>query len=181
MPKTTSFIVPCIAAATSLLAACASQPVDPPVPANLVPGDERMLERVSARGVQIYECRAAATGGTEWAFVAPRANLYDPQGLAVGKHYAGPHWEAQDGSKVLGTVKSRADATQPGAIPLLLLSTRSVGERGRFAPVSSIQRVKTVGGVAPALPCEAGARSEVPYTADYVLFSSSLIAPRTGY
>jgi Protein of unknown function (DUF3455) len=153
-----------------LLAACASQPVEPPVPANLVPGEERMLERVSARGVQIYECHDKAGGEREWAFVAPRADLYDAQGHLMGKHYAGPHWEAHDGSKLLGTVKSRADSPVPGAIPWLLLSTRSVGERGRFAPVTSIQRLNTVGGAAPALPCEAGAKQEVHYTADYVFF-----------
>ena len=185
MPKTTSRILPCIAFAAFLLAACASEPVEPPVPANLVPGDERMLERVSARGVQIYECRAKAGGEMEWAFVAPRADLFDADAHLVGKHYGGPHWEAHDGSKVLGTVKSRADSPKAGAIPWLLLSARSVGARGRFAPVTSIQRLKTTGGVAPALPCEAGAKSEIPYTADYVLFSTSLIpppiAPRPNY
>ena len=157
-----------------LLAACASKPVDTPIPANLVPGDERLVERLSARGVQIYECRAKAGGGMEWAFVAPRADLYDAEGHPQGKHYAGPHWEAHDGSKVLGTVRARADAPEPGAIPWLLLTTRSVGTNGRYALVTSIQRVKTVGGVAPALPCEAGAKQEVPYTSDYVLFSSGL-------
>jgi hypothetical protein len=43
---------------------------------------------------------------TDWAFVAPEAELFDAQRRPVGKHYAGPKWERADGSKVAGTVKA---------------------------------------------------------------------------
>src|SRR6185295_3161103 len=60
------------------LAACASQPAAVAVPANLVPAGERAIERLGARGVQIYECRNKVGGsGTEWVFVAPEADLFD--------------------------------------------------------------------------------------------------------
>src|SRR5207245_8699331 len=97
---------------------------------------------VAARGVQIYECRVKKDSpqATEWAFVAPEAELWDAQGKRVGKHYAGPHWEHVDGSKVFGTVKARADAPMAGAIPWLLLKTKSVGPDGAYAKVTSIQR-----------------------------------------
>lgn len=164
-----------IGLAAALLAGCASAP--PAVPAALVPAGETAIARIAARGVQIYECRAkpGAAGGTEWAFVAPEAELFDAAGKPAGKHYAGPHWEDGDGSKVVGSVKARADAPVAGAIPWLLLSAKSVGGAGRLAKVTSIQRINTVGGVAPAGGCDTGTLGKparVPYTADYVLFSA---------
>jgi len=162
--------LPYALSATGLaLAACASTPPEPPVPANLVPAGEKPWLRVAARGVQIYECRAA-----EWVFVAPEAVLTTTGGQSAGKHYAGPRWEATDGSKIIGSVKARADAPLVGAIPWLLLTTKPDGGDGRFAKVTSVQRINTVGGVAPAGGCDAatvGSNTRVPYTADYVLLT----------
>ncbi|NKI95225.1 DUF3455 domain-containing protein [Rhizobacter sp. SG703] len=157
------------------LVACASQPAGIAVPSNLVPAGEHVVERLAARGVQIYECRNKVGGtGTEWVFVAPEADLLDTQGAPAGRHYAGPHWEAADGSRIIGTVKSRADAPLAGAIPWLLLSTRSVGGPGRLAKITSVQRVNTAGGAVPAASCDAaslGRTERVPYTADYILLA----------
>ena len=157
------------------LAACASQPTGVAVPSNLVPTGERAVERFGARGVQIYECRNKVGGtGTEWVFVAPEADLFDTQGAPAGKHYAGPHWEAADGSRIVGTVKARADAPLAGAIPWLLLSARSVGGPGRLSKITSVQRVNPAGGAAPATGCDAatlGRTERVPYTADYILLA----------
>jgi hypothetical protein len=141
-----------------------------PVPESLKPGPAESLARVvPAKGVQIYECRDG-----KWAFVAPEADLFDSRGRLIGRHYAGPTWEsAADGSKVVGSVKSRADAPAPGAIPWLLLNTKSTGGKGSFSDVTSIQRVATAGGVAPAGGCaDAGARARVDYTADYYFFTA---------
>lgn len=147
-----------------ILAGCAVQ-----VPSNLQPENQSLAQVVPAKGVQIYECRDA-----KWVFVAPEADLFDRYGRKIGTHYAGPHWEAADGSKVLGAVKARADAPQAGAIPWLLLSTKSVAGEGAFGKVTSIQRVSTTGGIAPAGGCaEAGAKARVPYTADYYFFTSN--------
>lgn len=163
-----------------VLAACASQSSRPEVkvPDSLKPSaDEVSLGSVAGRGVQIYECRVKKDNpqAAEWAFVAPEAELWDAQGKRVGKHYAGPHWENVDGSKVSGTVKARADAPVAGAIPQLLLTTRSQGPDGAYAKVTSIQRLNTVGGVAPADGCtmaSLGKSARVAYEADYVLFVS---------
>jgi Protein of unknown function (DUF3455) len=116
-----------------VVAACASS--QPPtslvkVPDKLKPGaNESLAMIVSAKGVQIYECRARKdqVGGYEWAFVAPEADLFDARGNRIGRHYAGPHWEATDSSKILGTVKEHADAPVAEAIPWLLLAAKSVG------------------------------------------------------
>jgi hypothetical protein len=104
--------------------------------------------------------------------VGPDAQLTDAHGKSAGKHYAGPHWEAPDGSKVIGTVKERADAPEYRAIPWLLLATTSDGPEGAFSKVTSIQRIHTTGGVAPesCTKDDAGYRERVPYTADYVLY-----------
>jgi hypothetical protein len=150
----------------ALLAGCVSAAS---VPENLKPASGESLKRiVAAKGVQIYECREG-----RWLFVAPEAELFDQRGNLIGKHYAGPHWEATgDGSKVVGKLKSRADAPVAGAIPWLLLSTKSVGGQGYFADVTSIQRVATHGGVAPAGDCaKTGMQARVPYTADYHFFA----------
>lgn len=149
-----------------LAAGCASTV---PVPDSLKPGaNESLALIVPAKGVQIYECRAS-----KWVFVAPEAELFDRAGKKIGVHYAGPHWEAADGSKIVGAVKARADAPQAGSIPWLLLGTKSVGADGAFSKVTSIQRVSTSGGVAPAGGCaEAGAQARIDYTADYYFFTA---------
>ena len=147
-----------------IAAGCASTV---PVPENLKPASNETLKRiVPAKGVQIYECREG-----RWLFVAPEADLFDQRGNLIGKHYAGPHWEATgDGSKVVGKLKSRADAPAANAIPWLLLDAKSVGGRGYFSDVTSIQRVATVGGAAPTSDCSHGERARVDYTADYYFF-----------
>ena len=161
--------------ASLLLIACASPSVVD-VPDTLKPAaNESLLMVIAAKGVQIYECRAKkdASVGFEWAFVAPEAELFDARGRNIGRHEAGPSWQANDGSRVVGTLKQRADASVSGAIPWLLLTAKSNGPAGSFSNVSSIQRVNTVGGVAPATSCgrdSAGATARVPYTADYYFF-----------
>jgi Protein of unknown function (DUF3455) len=166
---------------TLLVAACASP--QPPtsmvrVPDKLKPGaNESLAIIVTAKGVQIYECRARKdqVGEYEWAFVAPEADLFDARGNRIGRHYAGPHWESTDGSKIFGTVKERADAPVADAIPWLLLAAKSVGSEGSFSKVTSIQRVSTVGGVAPKAGCSqaaVGTPARINYTADYYFFTA---------
>jgi hypothetical protein len=177
MTKTATFAV----LLPALIAACSTGQSLAPlagVPAKLNPAaSESLAMIVPAKGVQIYECRASKgqAGGYEWAFVAPEAELYDARGARIGRHYGGPHWEAADGSRVVGAVKERADAPVAGAIPWLLLGTKSVGPEGRFSTVTSIQRVNTAGGAAPASGCtqaSAGKAARVPYTADYYFFAT---------
>ena len=166
-----------IAAVFALVVAACATPQKPTptvsVPEKLKGGANEALAMVmGAKGVQIYECRAAKepAGSYEWAFVAPEAELFDASGKTVGRHYAGPHWESTDGSKIVGTVKERADAPQSDAIPWLLLSTKPDGPQGSLNRVTSVQRVNTAGGTAPKTGCSqasAGTVVRVPYTADY--------------
>jgi hypothetical protein len=157
-----------------LLGACAT-PAPVEVPANLKPGARESLSMiVPAKGVQVYECRLDKDAAPRWTFVAPEAALFDARGNTIGQHGAGPYWQATDGSRIVGALKQRADAPDPAAIPWLLLSTKSNGPDGAFSNVSSIQRVNTVGGVAPATGCvtdSTGKTARIPYTADYYFFT----------
>ena len=138
--------------------------------------DEKVAYWVPARGMQIYECRQRASGGGfEWVFVAPDAELLDAFGTLIGRHGAGPYWQSNDGSRVVGAVRAGADAPVKGAIPWLLLATKSNGSAGHFSQVTSIQRVNTVGGIAPATGCaeeSLGKTTHVPYSADYVFYTT---------
>lgn len=163
-----------------LVAGCATPqpPASTTVPDKLKPGaNESLAMIVPAKGVQIYECRAKkdSSGGYEWAFVAPEADLFDARGNKIGRHYAGPRWEATDGSRISGALKERADAPLADAIPWLLLAAKSVGSEGSFSRVTSIQRVNTVGGVAPNSACTqaaAGTPARINYTADYYFYAT---------
>jgi hypothetical protein len=134
-------------------------------------GEVRAFE-LTARGTQNYACRerADAPGQWAWAFIAPEAELFDAAGQPAGKHYAGPTWEAADGSKVVGKVAARADAPEPDAIPWLLLQAVEVTGSGTFQGVRGIQRLDTHGGKAPAAGCDqaaAGQAARIAYTARY--------------
>ena len=78
-------------------------------------------------------------------------------------------------ANALPALKERADAPVANAIPWLLLAAKSVGPEGSFSKVTSIQRVNTVGGVAPQAGCSqatAGAAARINYTADYYFFTA---------
>lgn len=167
---------------TALLASCASQQVPPASAAKTVPNalqppaNESAAFTWHAIGSQIYECRADAKGGWAWVFVAPEAELFNAKDEKVGTHGAGPHWAALDGSRTVGTVKARHDGERAADIPWLLLAAKSAGTPGKMAPVTSVQRLNTEGGNAPASGCvaqtDAGKRIREGYTADYVFFTA---------
>ncbi len=164
-----------------LLSGWAGSPaVSPPeVPRELrPPGDQVMVLEALARGVQIYECSASQdqseSSKSEWAFKGPEAELFDRSDRKIGKHYGGPTWESTDGSVVVGEVKSRDEGPDPRAIPWLLLTAKSNSGTGVLSQVKSIQRVKTVGGMAPSSPCgreNAKQVFRVPYKASYYFYA----------
>jgi hypothetical protein len=169
-----------IVAAAITLSACASAPmmmkVDNatlPEPVR-VPAGQKLMMSTTGVGEITYECREKKemAGAHEWAFVAPVATLYSGDRKAVGKYYAGPTWEANDGSKVTGKQLAVSPAA-PGNIPLQLVKTEPAMGSGAMTGVSYIQRLNTKGGVAPAMACDAaskGKRQQVAYEADYVFY-----------
>jgi hypothetical protein len=143
------------------------------IPDNLtLPRQSVELFRTTASGVQVYVCSARADlpGTYDWVFKAPEADLWNAAGQKVGRHYAGPTWEGMDGSKVLGEVVERASAPEAGAIPWLLLRAKANEGAGAFSTVTYVQRLETVGGIAPADGCDQstlGIEHAVEYQATY--------------
>ncbi|HKX84424.1 MAG TPA: DUF3455 domain-containing protein [Pyrinomonadaceae bacterium] len=126
--------------------------------------------RTYAIGVQIWKWN-----GTSWGFVAPEASLFADAGFhgKVGTHYAGPTWESNSGSKVVG---ARVDGCTPDAsdIPWLLLRKVTTDGAGIFSDVTFIQRVNTNGGIAPTTPGTTIDQIErVPYTTEYYFYKAS--------
>ena len=162
----------------ALLAGCATSNTGkiPRFPETLnVPVTQVVSLETQASGVQIYECKASKDEPMrfEWVFKAPEAELFDSAGKKIGRHYAGPTWESNDGSKVVGEVRARDNGPDPNAIPWLLLSAKSTSGNGVFSQTQSIQRVHTAGGKAPAEGCnqkQVGKETRVPYKAIYYFY-----------
>jgi hypothetical protein len=172
--------VPSAGLATGLvLVATALAAAPPEVPDKLkVPADQTLAVDLQATGVQIYVCGARKDDATkfEWTLKAPEAELFDATGKKVVKHYGGPTWEADDGSKVVGELKARDDGPDSNAIPWLLLTAKTVSGSGMLGKTTSIQRLQTVGGKAPPDGCseaaQAGKEVRIPYRARYVFYAA---------
>jgi hypothetical protein len=158
-----------------LLAGCAasSSMKTDDIPAPLrVPTDSVVTLRAHAAGVQIYRCRADKDDAArvEWILKEPEADLFDHAGNKIGRHYAGPTWEATDGSKVTGEVVARANSPDANAVAWLLLSAKETSGTGVFGHVRFVQRLRTVGGNPPSDGCNqasVGTELRVSYSAEY--------------
>jgi Protein of unknown function (DUF3455) len=162
------------AAVLSLTQVALAGPPPPVVPSKIQVADGNKVFLVGhAIGVQIYSCN-----GVAWGFVAPRANLYDDHGKLIITHFAGPTWQAMDGSRVVGQLVDSV-TVDPTAIPWVLLSaSTTAGPDGdRLVATTFVQRIATTGGLAPpAADCNAtaaGTVAEVPYTADYYFWKKT--------
>jgi hypothetical protein len=143
------------------------------------PGDCQQLQvqqrnkvafEVFGIGVQIYQWN-----GSSWVLVAPQAVLYANAGHdgQVGIHFAGPTWQSNSGSKVVGTVIDHC-TPDPTAIPWLVLKSASTEVPDIFDHVTFLQRLNTVGGIAPAVPVDfPGQTARVPYSATYVFYKKA--------
>ena len=136
------------------------------------PPNEQLLLQVHAKGDQIYTCKADGSQFS-WALKAPDAQLFDKKGKTFGKHFAGPSWEATDGSRVTGKAVANEPSPDPDSIPWLLLTIVSHTGEGALARVTTIQRLNTKGGKAPASGCDAAHAGEElrrQYSADYLFY-----------
>jgi len=161
------------------LAGCASRkPIPPPdvPPALKVAAGQTLTAALHGTGVQIYECRPSVQDPKRflWIYQSPAAELADRSGKEIGRHYAGPTWESYDGSTVVGDVLVRDNGPNPAAIQWLLLRAKTNSGKGMFAKTQFIQRLHTIGGLAPTALCDeshAGQRTRVPYSADYYFYA----------
>jgi hypothetical protein len=151
-----------LAVAAALAKAAASQ-----VPDAIAAPGETVVATLHAEGAQVYDCKADASGKLAWQFREPIATLLR-DGITVGRHYAGPNWEASDGSTVTGKAVANVPGTTPADFPWLKLDVVAHRGRGRLSGVTTVQRTNTHGGVMNGLCDRAGTYYSAPYSADYV-------------
>jgi hypothetical protein len=148
-------------------------------------------------GTQNYICLPSG-GGFAFQLFTPEATLFDPRSKQqIITHYFSPNnnpfdpadkgvirvtWEdSRDSSIVwaaLVTSSTDANFVATGAVPWLKL--KAVGAQDgptggdRLSDTTFIQRVNTVGGIAPPTGCSAladvGKKAFVPYEADYFFY-----------
>jgi hypothetical protein len=160
----------CLAAA--LPAAAAIAPPAGVAPALRASAAEEPAFVLSADGVHIYQCKPLdGSGRYAWVFTAPDATLYEGS-RSVATHKSPNLWESlSDRTSVTAVVRS----TQPagGNLPWTMMNAQPLGSGGMFAGVTSIQRVNTQGGAAPAGGCGPdtdGDESRVAFRADYYFY-----------
>jgi hypothetical protein len=128
--------------------------------------------QVLGKGAQIYACQPTGTVFA-WRLKGPDAVLLDSDGKEVGRHFAGPSWQALDGSTIVGEPLAASPSPQAGSIPWLVLRVKSTVGAGLFANVAYIARTSTQGGAPPATGCDAvhsGVESRSSYSAVYTFF-----------
>jgi len=158
-------------------------PIDvPAVPSklNVEEGNIPYLQ-TRAYGTQNYYCLSSGA----WKLFGPQATLYPGNiPFQIATHFLSPNPEEQgtpratwqhshDGSAVWALKIEESPA--PDAIPWLLLKKVGTVEGtiggGLLAQTTFIQRVNTLGGVAPAGACTTpGAIALVPYETDYIFY-----------
>ena len=163
----------------------AKRPHVPPnieVPAGLeVPAGNRAFREGDAIGTQDYICLPSG-----WTFFGPQATLFNERDRQIITHFLSPNpfengtsrvtWQdSEDTSKVWG-LALRAVTVDPGAIPWVLLQVVGAedGPTGgdELSETTYIQRLNTVGGLAPSTACTVGMMALVPYTADYFFYKA---------
>jgi hypothetical protein len=160
----------------------------PAVPDNLrVPPGHKVFLKGHAIGTQNYMCLPDRDGNIIWMLIGPQATLFDDEKKQIITHFlsrnpdedgvARATWQhSRDTSTVWARPIESADVV--GAIPWLLLKVVGVepGPTGgqRLTRTKFIQRLNTVGGIAPSTSCPAiGQRAFVRYEADYVFYRAT--------
>ena len=166
-----------ISAATLLVVASAALPLSvaaQQVPPQLQPSpNEQLLLQVHAKGDQVYTCKEDVSQYA-WTLKAPDAQLFDKDGKPFGKHFAGPSWEANDGSRVTGEVAAVVPSPDPDSIPWLRVNVVSHQGSGVLSRATAIQRINTKGGKPPSSGCDAAHAAQdlrVHYSADYLFYA----------
>jgi hypothetical protein len=153
-PILLAFAFTCLA--TSSIAQTAKESID-------VPPHSTLLLQATGSGDQVYRCIRGS-----WVLEAPDAKLLNQEGALIGRHFAGPTWQLNDGSWVKGQAIAKQPSPDATAMPSLLLE--SVGGAGRLGSVRFIQRTGTKGGNAPEGNCSQSEVRRVPYTATYSFY-----------
>ncbi len=170
----------------------------PAVPGDLIVDASHRVYLVGhAVGTQNYVClpKADSPTGFAWILYGPDATLFNDDGAQIATHFLSPNpgeegspprpaWQhSRDTTAVWGfatVISTDENFVAAGAIPWLKLEVRGrvrgVDGGRRLTDTTFIQRVHTSGGIAPATGCSSpanvGAKSLVPYEADYYFYKS---------
>src|SRR5208282_1980766 len=129
----TPFTLLAVACAVLSFSAAAQQ-----IPPQLQPpANEQPLFQLHAKGDQVYTCKADGAQFA-WALKAPDAQLFDKDGKPFGKHFAGPSWQANDGSRVTGKAVANVPSPNADSIPWLLINIVSHEGNGVLSHATSI-------------------------------------------
>jgi hypothetical protein len=184
-------LIMCVTFAVAFTAALspsvhASHPTPPPVPDNIqVPAGNRAFLEGHAFGTQNYICLPQGAD-VAWTLFGPQATLFNDDAKQVMTHFLSPNlfengtpratWHHRDTSTIWALATASSGVAD--AIPWLLLQVVGAidGATGghRLTGTTFIQRLNTVGGLAPSTGCslltDVGNRAFVPYSADYFFY-----------
>jgi hypothetical protein len=135
--------------------------------------NEQLVIQLRGTGDQIYTCKSEGAQ-FQWTLKAPEAQLFNQDGKLFGKHFAGPSWEANDGSRITGKAAAKEPSPDPNSIPWLRIDVVSHDGNGVFSRVTTVQRLNTKGGAAPSSECDAahaGQEVRASYSADYLFYA----------
>jgi uncharacterized protein DUF3455 len=182
------------------LPARAAHVTPPPVPAAIkVEAGNRPFLEGHGVGTQNYIClpcpnpstpatQCPDTSGFAWLLFTPEATLFNDHGKQLTTHFFSPNpaedgtiratWQDSRDSSIVWGGRAIA-APVADAIPWLLLPMAGTQEGptggDTLTATTFIQRVNTVGGVAPSDGCselaDVGAKAFKPYTADYIFYT----------
>ena len=166
------------------------------VPDNLqVPAGNHAFLDGHAAGTQNYMCLPSGSLFA-WTAIGPQATLFRDNGRQIITHFLSTNpaenlaratWQhSRDTSRAWAqAIASSADPgfVAAGAIPWLLLQVVGTEEGPTsgdiLAKTTFIQRVNTIGGIAPSTGCgtaaDVGKRAFVPYEARYVFYAASVV------
>jgi hypothetical protein len=140
-------------------------------------------------GTQNYVC-VPSGAGVAFTLFTPQATLFDDDLQQITTHFFSPNpeenntiratWEhSRDTSMVWGAV-THQQVVREDSIAWLRVDVKGAasGPTGgnKLTPTKFIQRINTVGGLAPATECrgakDIGNKAFVPYSADYLFYKS---------
>lgn len=145
---------------------------------------------------------AGCPNGVAFNLFTPQATLFDDQGGQIINHFNSPNLNPKENGIIratwqhshdTSTVWARAvgvadsstdpDFVRSDSIAWLLLNVKDIGTQegptggDKLIKTTFIQRLNTIGGLAPATGCAAtadiGNRRFVPYTADYFFYKAT--------
>ena len=149
-------------------------------------------------GTQNYVCapcdptKANCPLGVAFTLFTPQATLFNDQGDQLITHFSSPNpveggavrvtWQDSRDTSSVWAKAVKAVMVRDDSIPWVLLNVKDTGTQAgptgdRMTKTTFIQRVNTVGGLAPAVGClsaaDLGHQAFIPYRADYFFYKKS--------